>query len=212
MTCQLWKFAGSFTPLIEVACRWLSQDLEIETLYPIESRPVVEQVSSIVRDESYYLTLMTKRILASLDNGQPYQLVISSSAFPTPKYPYGLQLHLQVPAHPPSSSTVCGYHFPDPEEPGAQYARTTHGYRVLHQKTIGHYGLDLILHALLGNTVGEMYNIGSWTPRSCATEDRSIWLKSSNPYVPYFTFASICNRSFKSARDFNREISGVPSL
>lgn len=83
LTCQLWKFAGSFTPLIEVACRWLSQDLEIETLYPIESRPVVEQVSFIGRDESYYLTLMTKRILASLDNGQPYQLVISSSAFPS---------------------------------------------------------------------------------------------------------------------------------
>ncbi len=37
LTYQLWKFAGSFTPLIEVACRWLSQDLEIETLYPIES-------------------------------------------------------------------------------------------------------------------------------------------------------------------------------
>lgn len=54
-----------------------------------------------------------------------------------------------------------------------------------------------------------MYNIGSWTPRSCATEDRSIWLKSSNPYVPSFTFASICNRSFKSARDFNR---GTKSL
>jgi len=53
LTYQLWKFAGSFIPLIEVACRWLSQDLEIETLYPFESGPVVERVSSIVRDESH---------------------------------------------------------------------------------------------------------------------------------------------------------------